>query len=162
MSARTALGPGLCLLGGFLCLTGVSCFLMKTYTPEDTRTRFTSDARTEKVLDAAVNVLEANGFVVKKRSRTRLAALQDTRETLGTTMSTTQCRGGTCTGVGSGSEASNSNVQTIVHVTLTPHPDHTDVVVSLEKRNSKLYSSDVKLSRKIAKLLEEALAEKAG
>ena len=159
MSARTVPSPGLFLLGALLCLSGVSCFAMKTYTPEEATTRFTSEARLEKVLDAAAEVLEANGFVVQSRSRTKLAALEGTRESPITTVEATECFEQRCTIVGPEHEDSGGKVRTIVYVTLTPKPEHTDVIVSVEKRNSKLYSSDVKLSRKIAKLIAEELGE---
>jgi len=159
MSARIALGPGLCLLSAFLCLAGASCFAMKTYTPEEATTRFTSEARLEEILDAAAGVLEANGFVIQSRSRTKLAALEDTRESPITTVEATECFEQRCTIVGPEHEDSGGKVQTIVYVTLTPQPDHTDVVINVEKRKSKIYSSDIKLMRKVAAAMAETLGE---
>ena len=58
------------------------------------------------------------------------------------------------------SVATGTGVQTVVKVEVMPQGRNTLVRVSVEKRGSApLYSSDVKLSRKIAKLLEEEFAE---
>jgi hypothetical protein len=162
MSALTALCPRLCILGALASLTSVSCVFLTKVTPEDTITEFTAPARYTEVIGVATSVLESNGFVVETLRQASVTAVRARNSASPGTpgYSTVSCNpdGTSCTQRG-GSGGTGTGVQTVVKVEVMPQGRNTLVRVSVEKRGSApLYSSDVKLSRKIAKLLEEEFA----
>jgi hypothetical protein len=158
MYQQTYRPAGTLLLTALLTLAVAGCFLVPKATPDQTTTPFASEAGAEDVLNAGIATLEAQGFRVTELDRWHVRGTRPARVREGwITFSPTRVRTSSDFYRFVGSEG----VFTLVDLQVYPDNYHSVGVLRVEKRGASLRTTDVRLSREIAGLIGEALAERS-